>query len=291
MPDTTAPTPRPTDAPLTDTAPDAVPATAPGATADIVPVVVLDTPSSWGADLVAATLFLTRVRLPRRLGAPSSLTRALRAFPLVGAAIGLAAGLVYWLAAVFGLAPLPAALLAIGTTAWLTGALHEDGLADCADGFGGGRDRAAKLAIMRDSRIGSYGVLVLVIGVGLRASALAALAPADGVAALVAAHAMSRAAMPLLMALLEPARQDGLAAGLGRPSEFVLAQAVILGVLLCALVTGPFAAIVALSFAALVLAGLETLARRQIGGYTGDVLGAAQQVTEIAILLALSALW
>jgi len=82
-----------------------------------------------------------------------------------------------------------------------------------------------------------------------------------------------------------------LAASLGRPSDMVLAQAVILGVLLCALVTGPFAGIVALSFAALVLAGLEALARRQIGGYTGDVLGAAQQVTEIAILLALSALW
>jgi len=295
MPDTAPPAPLPTDAPPLDpvphAAPDAVPGAASGTTGDIVPAAALDTPSSWRADLVAATLFLTRVHLARRLGAPSSLTRALRAFPLVGAAIGLAAGLVYWLAAIFGLAPLPAALLAIGTTAWLTGALHEDGLADCADGFGGGRDREAKLAIMRDSRIGSYGVLALVIGVGLRATALAGLAPADGVAALVAAHAMSRAAMPLLMALLEPARQDGLAAGLGRPSEFVLAQAVILGVLLCALVTGPFAAIVALSFAALVLAGLETLARRHIGGYTGDVLGAAQQVTEIAILLALSALW
>ena len=279
MPDTTPPVDLPADA----HAPEVARATA--------PEVALDTPSSWRADLIAASLFLTRVRLTRRLGTPSSLTRALRAFPLVGAAIGLAAGLIYWLAAVFGLAPLPAALLAVGATAWLTGGLHEDGLADCADGFGGGHDRAAKLAIMRDSRIGSYGVLALTIGVGLRVAALAALSPPHGVRALVAAHAVSRAAMPLLMALLEPARPDGLAAGLGRPSEFVLAQAVILGVLLCALVTGPFAAIVALSFAALALAGLETLARRQIGGYTGDVLGAAQQVSETAILLALSALW
>ncbi len=251
----------------------------------------LDAPASWRADVIAAALFLTRVPLLHRLGAPSALSRALRAFPLVGAAIGLAAGLVYWLATVFGLASLPAALLTVGATAWMTGALHEDGLADCADGFGGGRDRATKLAIMHDSRIGSYGVLALVIGVGLRAGALAALGPADAAAALVAAHATSRAAMPLLMALLEPARSDGLAATLGRPSELVLAQAVILGVLMCALVTGPLAGIAALSFAALVLAGLEALARRQIGGYTGDVLGAAQQVTEIAILLALSALW
>jgi adenosylcobinamide-GDP ribazoletransferase len=97
--------------------------------------------------------------------------------------------------------------------------------------------------------------------------------------------------MPLLMTLLEPARPDGLAASLGRPSEPVVAQAVILGVLLCGLVAGPFAGILALSVAALALAGLETLARRQIGGYTGDVLGAAQQVTEVAILLALSVVW
>jgi adenosylcobinamide-GDP ribazoletransferase len=276
MPDTNPSTDTPAERPARGWSPTALPP---------------DAASSWRADLIAATLFLTRVPFAYRLGAPSSLSRALRAFPLVGAAIGLAAGLFYWLAAVFGLAPLPAALLTVGATAWLTGALHEDGLADCADGFGGGRDQAAKLAIMRDSRIGSYGVLVLVVGVGLRAGALADLAPSDAAAALVAAHAASRAAMPLLMALLEPARSDGLAAALGRPSELVLAQAVVLGVLLCALVTGPFAGIVALSFAALALAGLETLARRQIGGYTGDVLGAAQQVTEITILLVLSALW
>ena len=256
-------------------------------------------PFGWRDDLLAAWLFLTRVKLPRMLrignrpaaASAAGLTHALRAFPLIGAAIGLAAALVYWLGTMFGLSPLPAALLTVGATIWLTGGLHEDGLADCADGFGGGHDREAKLAIMRDSRIGSYGVLALVIGVGLRVAALADLSVADGAAALVAAHAASRAAMPLLMALLEPARADGLAASLGRPSEAVLAQAVILGVLICALMTGPFPGIVALSFAALVLAGLETLARRRIGGYTGDVLGAAQQVSETAILLALSALW
>ena len=256
---------------------------------------LLAAPPGWRADLIAAAAFLTRLDLRRWLRSPDAgaagLTHALRAFPLIGAAIGLAAALVFWLAHLFQLAPLPAALLSVGATVWLTGGLHEDGLADCADGFGGGRDREAKLAIMRDSRIGSYGVLALVLGVGLRAGALADLTVDDAVAALVAAHAASRAAMPLLMALLEPARPDGLAAALGRPSEPVLAQAVILGVLIAALMTGPFAAIVALSFAALVLAGLETLARRQIGGYTGDVLGAAQQVSETAILLALSAVW
>lgn len=247
--------------------------------------------AGWRDDLLAAALFLTRLPLGRFVIAPPQLARALRAFPLVGAAIGLAAGLVYWLGAVFGLSPLPAAFVTLGATAFLTGALHEDGLADCADGFGGGHGRAAKLAIMRDSRLGSYGALALVISVGIRATALADLAPADGLAALIAAHAASRAAMPLLMALLEPARQDGLAASLGRPADLVIGQAVVLGVLLCALMTGPLGATVALSFASLALAGLEALARAQIGGYTGDVLGGAQQVVETAILLALSALW
>ena len=252
----------------------------------------LDRPSSWRADLVTATLFLTRLPLPAIVRAHAGgLARALRAFPLVGALIGLAAAAVYALGLTLGLAPLAAAVVAIGATVALTGALHEDGLADCADGFGGGRDCAAKLAIMRDSRIGTYGVLALMIAVALKAAALADLGAADACAALVAAHAASRAAMPLLMTLLEPARTDGLAAGLGRPPELVIAQAVILGVLLCGLAAGPFAGIVALSFAALALAGLEALARRQIGGYTGDVLGAAQQVTETAILLALSAVW
>ncbi len=277
---------------MPDATPPALPPPLPG---DPVPSPeTLDAPSSWRDDLIVAALFLTRVPLGRLVqprDPNASLARALRAFPLIGALIGLAAGLVYGAAGLIGLAPLAAALVAIGVAIALTGALHEDGLADCADGFGGGRDLDAKLAIMRDSRIGTYGVLALVIAIGLKAAALADLSARDGCWALVAAHAASRAAMPLLMALLDPARADGLAASLGRPSELVIAQAVILGGLVCGLVAGPFAGIVALSFAALALAGLETLARRQIGGYTGDVLGAAQQVTETAILLALSVVW
>ena len=271
MPDATPPAPLPGTSPETRT-----------------------TPSSWHDDLIVAATFLTRVPLYRVVqphDPRASLAPALRAFPLIGALIGLMAGLIYAAAGLLGLAPLAGALVAIGAAIALTGALHEDGLADCADGFGGGRDRDTKLAIMRDSRIGTYGVLALVLAIGLKAAALADLNAADGCWALVAAHAASRGAMPLLMALLAPARADGLAASLGRPGEAVIAQAVILGVLLCGLVAGPFAGIVALSFAALALAGLETLARRQIGGYTGDVLGAAQQVTETAILLALSVVW
>src|SRR5215475_2862992 len=111
----------------------------------------LDTPSSWRDDLIAAAQFLTRLPLGDWIAVrDTSLSRALRAFPLVGALIGCAGAAVYGLAAVFGAPPLAAALLTIGAVAWLTGGLHEDGLADCADGFGGGRDREAKLAIMHD---------------------------------------------------------------------------------------------------------------------------------------------
>ena len=132
---------------------------------------------------------------------------------MVGALIGLAGAIAYALAVWLGLPPWPAAVLALATTIWLTGALHEDGLADVADGFGGGRTREDKLAIMRDPRIGSYGALALVLAVLARAGAMAALAePAAVAAALVAAGAASRAALPAVMAALPQARPDGLAA-------------------------------------------------------------------------------
>ena len=103
-----------------------------------------------------------------------------------------------------------------------TGAFHEDGLADTVDGFGGGRDREHKLAIMRDSRHGTFGILALVLSVGLRAAALAAIGdPIHAGLALVAAHAASRGALPPLMRLLAPARPDGLGAAAGRPTRAV----------------------------------------------------------------------
>ena len=112
----------------------------------------------------------------------------------------------------------------------MTGALHEDGLADVADGFGGGRDKMAKLAIMRDSRLGSYGVLALIFSVGLRWSALVALADPLAVGlALMSAGALSRAAVPAVYGWLDPARVDGLAAGLGGPPGTRVVMAAVLG--------------------------------------------------------------
>src|SRR5690606_40141015 len=241
-------------------------------------------------DCKAAFAFLTRLPVgPAPAALESGLATSVPMFPVVGALIGLSGGAVYALAFGLGLPPLPAAALALATTVWLTGALHEDGLADVADGFGGGRTRADKLAIMRDSRIGTFGTLALVLGLLARAGAIAALAtPWAVLAALVSAGAVSRAALPPAMAMLPPARTDGLAAGAGRPHPARAAAAVLVGALIALLLLG-HAAPAALLAGAIGALAVTWLARRQIGGLTGDVLGAIQQLTEIGLLLAAAA--
>src|SRR6202000_270906 len=119
----------------------------------------------WSNDLSLAIALLTRIPMPHRDDVmPDRMARAQRAFPLVGAIIGLAIGLFARCLLAIGIPELAAAALALGAGAALTGALHEDGLADVGDGFGGGSDRAAKLAIMRDRRIRRYGVIVSLAG-------------------------------------------------------------------------------------------------------------------------------
>ncbi|WP_299395665.1 adenosylcobinamide-GDP ribazoletransferase [Pelagibius sp.] len=246
---------------------------------------------------VALTL-LTRLPVPQPPAAGASemqapLARASRCYPVVGALIGALGGLALLAADALQLPALIAALLAVAATILATGALHEDGLADVADGFGGGRDRARKLAIMRDSRIGSYGVLALVFSVALRSAALAAIAAVDAgqaAIALLAAQCLSRAGLGTIMAGLPGARADGLAAAVGRPRGADALAAAAVGVLAAVLLLPWHAAALALLGAAAASAGVAVLARRQIGGYTGDVLGAAQQLSEIAVLLVLAAL-
>jgi len=247
---------------------------------------------AWWLDFALSLAFLTR--LPNLLAAPPEdrgLGPALRTAPLVGIVIGLIGGAAFWLAGALGLPPALAALLAVGATLCATGALHEDGLADVADGFGGAFERARKLAIMRDSRTGAFGVLALILSIGLRAGALAVIAaPAAALAALVAAHALSRAALPGIMAGLSPARADGLASEAGKPSRQDALAAAVLGLVVAILAMGLRDGLVVSAVAGLAAVLVAALARRQIGGYTGDVLGAAQQAGEAAVLLAAAAL-
>ena len=215
--------------------------------------------------------------------------------PVAGAVIGALGGLILALASLLHLPTLPAAALAVTVLVLITGAFHEDGLADTADGFGGGRDRAHRLVIMRDSRIGSFGGVALVLAVVLRVSALDSMLQVAGpwrtIAILAAAGAASRAAGLALTALLEPARIDGAAASTGRPGPEGLVAASLSAALLVLLLLVPTlgvrAMVVALVASALTLFAMARLSQAKIGGQTGDVAGATQQVAEIAILLGL----
>ncbi len=239
-------------------------------------------------EFATATAVLTR--LPVGAAAEGEIAAAGWAFPLVGAGIGAICALAFLVAESLGCDNAPAALLAIAASLALTGAFHEDGLADTADGFGGGHSREQKLAIMRDSRHGTFGTVALVLSLGLRAAALATIGdPIHAVLALIAAHAFSRGALPPLMRLLPPARTDGLGAAAGRPSLAVAIAAGVLGAAIALALLGPRTGAIALAVAVITVALAALLARRQIGGYTGDVLGFFQQIGEIVMLLAAAA--
>ncbi|MGE3871381.1 MAG: adenosylcobinamide-GDP ribazoletransferase [Parvibaculaceae bacterium] len=249
-----------------------------------------DMAKSWTADLAASLGFLTRLPMPG--GRPSvPLAEAMRAFPLAGAVIGAAAGLALAGLAATGLPDLAAAGLTLAALALLTGGLHEDGLADTADGFGGGRDRDRKLAIMRDSHIGTYGVMALVLGLLVKAACLASLAQGSVPAViglLAASGALSRALIVWLMASTPPARSDGLAHGAGQPADFTARTALLAGSILAALFLLPTLGLVpalAIAGAGALTAGLvRFLALRQVGGHTGDICGALQFLAETAMI-------
>lgn len=246
--------------------------------------------NQWLDDLRIAIAFLTRLPMPHPDGArPESFARAQRLFPLVGAGIGAAVGLFCLLLRSIGVPDLAAAALALGGAALLTGALHEDGLADVADGFGGGRDVAAKLAIMRDSRLGTYGALALVASFAAKLAAIAALPDGMVVQGLVTAHALGRGVLPWIAISLPYARKDGLAANAGRPDGAIAAVAAGIALLIAILALPLGSALLAAIAAGASALIMMQLARRQIGGQTGDVLGGAEQVAETAILVLLAA--
>ncbi|NQU60500.1 MAG: adenosylcobinamide-GDP ribazoletransferase [Rhodospirillales bacterium] len=248
--------------------------------------------SGWWACCCVVGAFLTRLPFPAVKGGEKkgALFAAAKAFPLIGCLVGIIAGLALMIAAKFNLHPLAYAFIGLAAAALVTGALHEDGLADLADGFGGGATKTEKLKIMKDSRIGAFGVLALVFSVGIRAAILGGL-PGPGMAAvaLIAAGALSRALLPAVMGFLDPARKSGLAAKAGVPDDEGWVTALVLGVLLAFLCLGFWGGVLALVFSVAAVAAVGWLAERQIGGVTGDVLGAQQQMAEIAVLVAAAA--
>jgi len=232
----------------------------------------------WRDPLAAASL-LTRAPLPIDHGeAGARMAAAAWAWPLVGAGVGALVGGALWAGLALGLAPLLAA----------AAALHEDGLSDVADGFGGGATPERRLRIMRDSRIGAFGAAALALALLARAGALAAMAPGAAVGLCVVAGAVSRALLPAMMRAGPWARPEGLAQWVGRPPAFAALGAVALAAALAAALAG-VAGLAALGAAGAAAAAALALARRRIGGVTGDVLGAAQVTGEIAALAVLTA--
>ncbi len=238
--------------------------------------------------LALAWTFLTRVPLPVALRvSPQGLVAASRYLPLVGALIGAVGAAVLLLAAQVLPMP-PAVILSIAATCLLTGALHEDGLADTFDGLGGG-DTEHALAIMRDSRVGTYGALALGLTVATKASALAAMPLAPAAVALVAAHSTSRLSALAVIATSTYVRSSGTgrftAGGLSRRALALAIATAAVVLLLAALFVGPGAVLAG----AVGLAAGHLLSRalfeRRLGGYTGDCLGATQQLSEVGFYL------
>lgn len=252
------------------------------------------------ADLLICLRFFSRLPVPTtaretELGA-RGFAAAAAMVPLAGAIVGLIPASVLIVTSGLHVPPLPAAALAIAALVSVTGALHEDALADCADGFGGGATRDRKLEIMRDSRIGAFGACAIVLSLLIRTAAASSVLAHGlwlGAFALVVAAGASRTACLLPLRLLPPARPDGLGAAAGRPSNVSLAiagaLAIGLGLLLLPLGIGiaRMAVVGALAVAAASI--VSVIAARQIQGQTGDVIGAAQQVAECVALTVLAA--
>jgi adenosylcobinamide-GDP ribazoletransferase len=234
-------------------------------------------------DLVVAFQFLTRIPLPSVAFAPDSLARAVKFFPVVGLFVGLCAT---WLQMLLGrhLSRPVAAVIVLVFLVLITGCLHEDGLADTADGFGGGRDKAQILAIIRDSRIGSYGAAALGLGLLARCLLLADIPLAHFAAYLVSAHVLCRWTTLPLSYFLRPAREnDGQGA---RIAQLTSLPSLVTGTLFSFAVAGialRWAAVVPILVACAVtlLSGMFYVSK--VDGVTGDCFGATNQLTEIAV--------
>jgi adenosylcobinamide-GDP ribazoletransferase len=250
----------------------------------------------FAADTAACVRFFSRLHLERinSLDDPAAapdFTRIARAAPVAGAVIALPAAALGLLLAYTALPALAAAVLIVGLLIATTGGLHEDGLSDVADGFFGGATRQRRLEIMKDSRIGAFGALALILSVALRISLVAALfqrfSPADAALLFLCSEALSRALLVWQWHQLPSARPDGLGARFGKPAHQTVIQALLatLCLLIPAIVLLPLSGL----FLGLVLAigtayGTGRMAKAKIGGATGDVLGAVQQLSALGFL-------
>lgn len=232
----------------------------------------------------AAITFLTRLRV----GTTQGMDDAVGWFPFVGALIGLAVGgayaLIYpWVPSLLG------AVVAVTFGALVTGAIHEDGLGDSFDALGSGATGDEAMRIMRDSPLGTYGTIAVVVSLLWRVMALGSLSPVEAVAAMVMAHGLARAAAVCLMAFTRAARPDGLGhSGVSSATGPGVWVAAVTGLAISFLATGWWA-VPAVVLAVLVVVGLRRAALARVGGVTGDLLGACEQVVELLALAVVAA--
>ena len=242
-----------------------------------------------------ALQFLTRVPVPAWVGwQPQWLNQSARHFPAVGLCVGAFSSLVLWSAAHAWPASV-AVLLAMAATVWMTGAFHEDGLADTCDALGGTVSRERALAIMKDSRIGTYGAVALLLMLALKAATLHGLVLRDLVATLALlplAHAWSRCAAVVLLRVLpyagdaEHAKAKPMAQQVdGFGLALALMWALVAGAVVAFFMSGTVLLAAAVA-AALATAAMVRWLQQRLGGYTGDTLGATQQFSELAVYLA-----
>ena len=242
-------------------------------------------------DTVASLSFFSRLPVKAPLGR-FDLSRSAGGWPLAGIVLAVAPALDVVINSWLGIPPLVSAFLAIAIGAALTGALHEDGLADTLDGIVGGRNPSQRLYIMRDSRLGVFGVLALILSIAIRATALSALVivPSDAALALLGTAAVSRALALWHWSTTEPARSNGMAFDGGRPDTEALQIGLLTGLLAWIVLLFVFglAAVLGLFVAALAIGLHSSFVNRRIRGHTGDTIGAAQQIAETLFLAGLS---
>ena len=243
-------------------------------------------------DILLSVSFLTRIPISKDLLFERSLMDAAWSFPLIGGLVGFLGGMVVLLLSYFNISPIIISFLTIGAIILLTGGLHEDGLADTADGFGSNKRPEDKIRVMRDSQIGVYGTLALIITILMKVSALSELIDNDHIStcviALVVSGALSRSSMIGIAFFLENASETGLATLAGKPSPSSIGVCFFISILLCVFLlplTKVLAAIL-LSLVATVIIGV--LSKKQINGYTGDILGTSQILSETVILIYLA---
>ncbi|MDE0589060.1 adenosylcobinamide-GDP ribazoletransferase [Halocynthiibacter sp. C4] len=238
-----------------------------------------------GNDILFALGFLSR--LPVQVNTEAAQERgaaAAWAYPVAGAVIGFIAVLAGALAGLLALPEYAVSAVILATLMMLSGALHEDGLADTFDGLWGAYDAENRLLIMKDSRVGTYGVLALGLSLITKFALIHALVSSGAALAIVGAAALSRAPMVMIMSAIPNARRDGISRNVGRPQTETALLAIIAGISISFLFSGPLAMLHGVVLITCASAVLAYVAQQKIGGQTGDILGASQQISEVILL-------